>query len=87
MKPRGLCRWIGHRYYRGGNGFLFPAHCLRCGDDDSDPADEIEDPWHAVAWWRLWAALRKRWEDLRRWLLCRYCGRRFGRHDDDCAPF
>lgn len=90
MKPRGICRWIGHKIDPETSDRMGIDRCLRCGD--SSYYGEIEYPQQQRAWWWLRStfpdAIRWKWRRLREWWRCPCCGGRFGRHDEKrCIPF
>ena len=89
MKPRGLCRWVGHKLDPECLDRNAIAHCVRCGDSDYD--DSLEMAWIEWAgfWWRNHTnRLSRRWRSFREWWRCPMCDGRFGRHDEDaCIPF
>lgn len=90
MKPRGLCRWIGHKFDpHDRRSPYYVAVCTRCGDSDHD--DSLEMAW--IEWGRFWLAtwarrVRLRIRDIKSWWRCPICGGRFGKHDEsECFPF
>jgi hypothetical protein len=89
MKPRGLCRWIGHKLDPECLEINHIAHCVRCGDNDYD--DSLEMSW--IERRRFYSAvrrdrLRRKLRDISLWWRCPMCGGRFGRHDASaCIPF
>lgn len=88
MKPRGLCRLIGHRIdYEALNAQCYTL-CTRCGDDDFYNM-EYERSWTDCIRFRWWVKLRSYLSFMWRTkaIKCRDCGGRFGRHSDDCLPF
>lgn len=92
MKPRGLCRWIGHNIDAESHVYMGITYCVRCGDDDGVTNGDYEPAWIERLRWHYWMAFKakagSRWRGVREWWCCPMCRGRFGRHDPDgCLPF
>ena len=80
-----ICWVIGHNTDQCDD---YATECFRCGllfDFDRRPRSDL-------GFWLTyyyWTGLHGRWLwQLREWWKCPWCGRRFGKHDQDkCCPF
>ena len=90
MKPRGLCRWIGHDIDADVAINMNVTYCRRCGDDDHSNGD-YEPAWierlRSHHWWVFKAWVASACRRIRGWARCPWCGGRLGRHDPpECLP-
>jgi hypothetical protein len=83
-----LCKLVGHRWrqvdaYRDG----WVQACDRCGVESDDGGDD-PDPIHVRLFWTAVILVVELASRLRKLIRpCPFCGRRFGRHRDDCIPY
>ena len=85
MPVNRICRLIGHKPDRWACRYWDSWRCSRCRELFYRDFTPVESWW--VRWWtfRIWIDGRG-WA-FRNFLRCSMCGRRFGRHGEDCLPF
>ncbi len=85
MRANRICRLIGHKPDRWASLYWDRWRCGRCGESFSRDWTLAESLWGRYWTARIWLGSLA-WR-VRDFLRCSMCGRRFGRHRKDCAPF